>query len=120
MVAAEVHEGLANGLPDRNSGGSRGGLPTWSGAQGTPRRPWILSLSGNRASVSPQQRSKRATRRPPSLGFASRGVPGLHVREQVRQVLTRDEARHCQAQATSITVDTALAAELGDAWPLEQ
>jgi predicted ATPase/class 3 adenylate cyclase len=44
----------------------------------------------------------------------------LHIREQVRKVLTRDEARHCQAQATSLTVDSALAAELGDAWPLEQ
>ena len=79
-----------------------------------------LVIERNRASVSPQQRSKRATRRPPSLGFASRGVPGFHVREQLRQVLTGDEARHCQAQATSLTVDTALAAELGDAWPLEQ
>jgi hypothetical protein len=100
--------------------GRGAGSPPGAARRAPPLRPWILSLSGNRASVSPQQRSKRATRRPPSLGFASRGVPGLHVREQVRQVLTRDEARHCQAQATSLTVDTALAAELGDAWPLEQ
>jgi hypothetical protein len=71
MVAAEVHEALANGLPDRNSGGSRGGLSTRA-ARRAPRRPWILSWSGYGASVSPQQRSKRATRRPPSLGFARR------------------------------------------------
>jgi hypothetical protein len=47
-------------------------------------------------------------------------VVSLHVRDRVRRILTRDEVRHCKAQAASLTVDTALAAELGDAWPLER
>jgi predicted ATPase/class 3 adenylate cyclase len=44
----------------------------------------------------------------------------LQVREQVRHILTRDEVRDCKAQAASLTIDTALAEELGDAWPLER
>ena len=47
-------------------------------------------------------------------------VLSVHVRHRVRRILTRDEVRHCKAQAASLTVDTALAAELGDAWPLER
>jgi predicted ATPase/class 3 adenylate cyclase len=45
----------------------------------------------------------------------------LHVRDQLRRVLTRDERRDCIAQAASLTIDAALAAELGDdAWPPER
>jgi hypothetical protein len=47
-------------------------------------------------------------------------VRSLPVRDRVRRIPTRNEARHCKAQAASLTVDTALAAELGDAWPLER
>jgi hypothetical protein len=43
----------------------------------------------------------------------------LHVRDPVRNSLTREQATRCKAEAASFTVDTALAAELGDAWPLE-
>ena len=43
----------------------------------------------------------------------------VHVRDRVRRILTRDEVRECRARGASLTVDTALAAELGDAWPLE-
>lgn len=42
------------------------------------------------------------------------------VRDRVRRILTHDEVRHCKAQAASLTVDTALAAKRGDAWPLER
>ncbi len=51
-VAAEIYEGLADGLPDR--GGSRGGLPAWSVGQGTPAAVDLV-IDRNRASVSPQQ-----------------------------------------------------------------
>ena len=44
----------------------------------------------------------------------------LHVRDRLRRILTRDEIRYCKAQGASLTVDTALAEELGDAWPLPQ
>jgi tetratricopeptide (TPR) repeat protein len=45
----------------------------------------------------------------------------LHVRDQVRRVLTHDERRDCIAEAASLTIDAALAAELGDgAWSLER
>ena len=44
----------------------------------------------------------------------------LHVRDQVRRILTSDEVRHCKAQGASLTIDSALAAELGEAWPLQQ
>jgi predicted ATPase/class 3 adenylate cyclase len=44
----------------------------------------------------------------------------VHVRDQVRRILTSDEVRHCKAQGASLTIDTALAAELGEAWPLQQ
>lgn len=44
-------------------------------------------------------------------------VLSLHVRDRVRRIPTRNEVRNCNAQAASRTVDTALAAELGDAWP---
>ncbi len=47
-------------------------------------------------------------------------VLSLHVRDRVRRILTRNQVRHCKAQAASLTVAIARAAELGDAWPLER
>jgi hypothetical protein len=47
-------------------------------------------------------------------------VLSLPVRDRARRILTRDEVRRCKAQAAPLTVDTARAAELGDAWPLER
>jgi predicted ATPase/DNA-binding SARP family transcriptional activator len=44
----------------------------------------------------------------------------VHVRDQVRHLLSHEEATRCKAQVASLTVDNALAAELGDAWPLER
>ncbi len=44
----------------------------------------------------------------------------LHVRDQVRRILTRDEVRDCKAQGASLTIDSALASELGGAWPLQR
>jgi hypothetical protein len=60
-------------------------------------------------------------RAPPTVGSPSSWALYLHVRDRVRHILTRDERLDCIAQAASLTVDTALAAELGDdAWPLER
>jgi predicted ATPase/DNA-binding SARP family transcriptional activator len=72
--------------------------------RGDPRRASRL-LAVERASL--------LTRSPSSWALY------LHVRDEVRHLLTRDEATQCKAQAASLTVDTALAEELGDAWPLE-
>jgi len=47
-------------------------------------------------------------------------VPSHPVRERVRRIPTRNAVRHCNAQAASLAVDTALAAELADDWPLER
>jgi hypothetical protein len=47
-------------------------------------------------------------------------VLSLHVRDRGRRIATRPEVRRCKAQAASLTVDTALAVELGAGWPLER
>jgi predicted ATPase/DNA-binding SARP family transcriptional activator len=44
----------------------------------------------------------------------------VHVRDQVRHLLSHEEIAQCKAEAASLTVDTALAAELGEDWPLER
>jgi hypothetical protein len=44
-------------------------------------------------------------------------VPSLHVRGRAGRIPTRNELRNCKAQAASLTVDTALAVELGYGWP---
>jgi hypothetical protein len=54
-----------------------------------------------------------------SIRTQGTGLPSLHVRDRVRRIPTRNEVRRCKAHAASLTVDTALAAELGDGWPLE-
>ena len=113
------------------SGGSVESLATYTEAYGPQLHDWPVSLSLHLLVTAAALATLRGDARRASRSLAvernsiwtrSQGpwVLFLHVRDRVRRILTRDEVRHCKAQAASLTVDTALAAELGDAWPLER
>jgi hypothetical protein len=79
-------------------------LATYTEAYGPQLHDWSLAVERN------------------SIGTRAQG-PGVlsrPVRDRVRRIPTRNEVRHCKAQAASLAVDTAPAAELADAWPLER
>jgi hypothetical protein len=80
----------------------------------------VTAAASHRFEASPIAPHGRSLSRPATSGQESGvRVLSLHVDDRLRRNL-RNGARHCKAQAATLTVEAGVAAERGDAWSVER